>query len=94
VTSVRKRLDHVIEELSNLGSEPNEETANNIATEIEVIKGQYKDSERVPMCCFRFDSKQRVLCDAQGPLELNEFMTGCRNCQEKIKTVLSKLKTD
>ncbi len=93
MTSAKKRLDHVLVELDSLGTEPDEETSRNIIAELSVINSVYRDSERVPMCCFRYDADRRIVCDVAGPLELPEFMEKCRQCQAQIKHTLKHLKT-
>jgi len=94
LTSVRKRLDHVLNELDLLSSEPNEKTVNNIIVELAIIKKAYKTSQQVPMCCFRYDTDRRVVCDVVGPLSSEQFMQECKRCQVQIKTLLAELKTN
>ena len=94
MTSVRKRLDHVLNELDAMGTETDEQTAKNVVTELTVIKGAYKETEHAPMCCFRYDAEQKIICDVTGPLEQKQFMEKCKECQAQIKTVLVHLKTD
>jgi len=94
VTSVRKRLDHVLNELDSLGIETNEETTKNVIAELKVINGAYRETKHAPMCCFRYDSQERIHCDVLGPFEHEQFMEKCKECQSQIKTVLTSLKTD
>jgi hypothetical protein len=94
VTSVKRRLDHVLNELEAMGTETNEETAKNVVTELKVMKGAYKETKQAPMCCFRYDAEQKIVCDVIGPLDLKQFMEKCRQCQTQIKTALVNLNTD
>jgi hypothetical protein len=94
MTSVKRRLDHVLNELDAMGTETNEETARNVITELKVIKSAYKETKQAPMCCFRYDGEQKILCDVTGPLEHKQFMEKCRLCQAQIKTALVNLNTD
>ena len=81
VTSVKKRLDHVIIELDAMGTETDEETAKNVIAELKVIKGAYKETKRAPMCCFRYDGEKKIICDVTGPLDQAQFMEKCQECQ-------------
>ena len=92
MTSVKKRLDHVIVELDSMGTETDEETAKNIIAELKVIEGAYRETKHAPMCCFRYDSEKKILCDSTGPLEHQQFMQKCKECQAQIKDVLVNLK--
>jgi hypothetical protein len=94
VTSVKKRLDHVIVELDSMGTETDEQTAKNVIAELKVIKSAYKETKHAPMCCFRYDAEQKIRCDVTGPLEHKLFMEKCKVCQAQIKTVLVNLNTD
>jgi hypothetical protein len=91
VTSVKKRLDHVIIELDTMGTENDEETAKNVIAELKVIKGAYKETKQAPMCCFRYDAEKKIICDVTGPLDKEQFMEKCQECQAQIKTVLINL---
>ncbi len=93
MTSVRKRLDHVVDELNGMGTEPDEEASDNVIAELSVITAAYKESKSVPMCCFKYDVNSNVLCDVAGPLALEQFMEKCKQCQAQIKNVLVNLKT-
>jgi hypothetical protein len=93
VTSVIKRLDHIIVELDSMGTETDEETAKNVIAELKVIKGAYKETKQAPMCCFRYDGEKKILCDVTGPLGIEQFMEKCQECQAKIKNVLINLNT-
>lgn len=94
VTSVKKRLDHVLVELDSMGTEIDEEAAKNVVAELEVIKGAYKETKNAPMCCFRYDTEKKIICDVNGPLKPEQFMEKCKECQIQIKNVLINLKTD
>jgi hypothetical protein len=94
LTSVRKRLDHVLSELESMGTETNEEASNNVIAELKVINGAYRETKDVPMCCFRYNGEQKIICDIAGPLEHERFMEKCRECQDHIKKVLVNLKTN
>lgn len=94
MTSVKKRLDHVIVELDSMGTETDEQTAKNVIAELVVIKGAYKETKRAPMCCFRYDAEQKIICDVTGPLDHKQFMEKCQECQAQIKTVLVNLNTN
>lgn len=94
MTSVKKRLDHVLNELDQMGTETDEAAYRNVVAELKVIKGAYKETKHAPMCCFRYDSEQRIVCDVAGPLGHKEFMERCLECQAQIKTVLVKLNTN
>jgi hypothetical protein len=91
LTSVKKRLDHVINELDTMGTELDEQTTKNVMAELAVIKGAYKETKYAPMCCFRYDADQKILCDIAGPLEHELFMEKCKKCQAHIKDVLATL---
>jgi hypothetical protein len=94
LTSVRKRLDHVLVELETIGTEPNEAAAKNILAELAVIHSAYRESEKVPMCCFKYDAAANIVCDVAGPLEHSLFIEKCRQCQSGIKEVLVNLQTN
>ena len=83
MTSVKKRLDHVIVELDAMGTETDEETAKNVIAELKVIKGAYKETKRAPMCCFRYDVQQKIICDVTGPLDHEQFMENAENAKPK-----------
>jgi hypothetical protein len=87
-TSIKKRLDNVLDVLSSLGVEPNEHASSNVAAQLAVIKGAFKESKKVPVCCFSYDDCSRILCDVHGPLEAEQFMVKCRKCQAQIKQTL------
>jgi hypothetical protein len=92
LSSLKKRLDNVLNELSNMDIEPDEEASGNVVAELSIIKGAFKESERYPVCCFTFDSSSRIVCDTCGPLPTESFMEKCRVCQAQIKEALSILK--
>jgi hypothetical protein len=94
VTSVKRRLDHVLNELDTIGTESDEVTAKNVIAELKVIKSAYKETKHAPMCCFRYDAQQRIVCDVTGPLDHEQFMEKCKQCQAQIKKVLINLNTD
>ncbi len=91
VTSLKKRLDYVLEALSALGTEPDGETADNIAAQLSIIEGAFRESADSPVCCFRLDAQSQFVCDCNGPLNRAEFMKKCRVCQAQIKQALSVL---
>jgi len=39
LTSIKKRLDYVLNELSLMGTEPNEKASSNVAAQLSIIKG-------------------------------------------------------
>ncbi len=94
MTSLKKRLDNILNELGLLGSEPDEKASCNIVAELSVVKEAFKESANFPVCCFRYDAESKVVCDVEGPLDLDEFMAKCKQCQAGIKKLLSCLKTD
>jgi hypothetical protein len=94
VTSLKKRLDHLLNELSLMGLEIDEKSSSNVATQLAIINGAFKESSNYPVCCFRYDLNSRVICDVNGPLVMSQFMEKCRDCQAQIKEALQKLKTD
>jgi hypothetical protein len=94
MTSVKKRLDHVLNEIDSMGTKPNMVAAKNVVAELKVIKGAYHETNRAPMCCFRCDNENNLACDFVGPLDKEHFMEKCRQCQTQIKTVLVNLKID
>ena len=94
LTSLKKRLDHLLTELSCLGIEPNNEASNNVVAELSIIKGAFKESTRFPVCCFTYDANSRIGCDVNGPLKTEQFMDKCKLCQAQIKQALLKLRTD
>ena len=89
MTSLKKRLDNVLNELSRMDAEPDEETSNSVVAQLSIIKGAFKESERYPVCCFTYDSGSRIVCDTCGPLASEAFMEKCRACQAQIKEALS-----
>lgn len=91
MTSIKKRLDYVLNELSVMNSEPNEEASSSVAAQLSIIKGAFKESDHYPVCCFNFDACYRIVCDVQGPLASEEFMKKCRACQAQIKQALAVL---
>ncbi len=94
LTSVRKRLDKVLNELSTMTVEPDEKASGNVAAELKVIKAAFKESEHYPVCCFRYDAANRIVCDFAGPLALEQFMKKCRECQTHIRGALLHLQMD
>ncbi len=94
MTSVKKRLDRVLNELGTLGTEADETTAKNIIAQLQIVAGAYRETQTSPMCCFYYDANQNIACDVAGPLSPEEFMQTCKACQAQIKTVLSNLNTD
>ncbi len=92
LTSLKKRLDNVLNELSSMDTEPDEEVSGNVVAELSIIKGAFKESEHYPVCCFTYDSASRIVCDTYGPLMSEAFMAKCRVCQAQIKEALSILK--
>lgn len=92
MTSLKKRLDNVLNELSSLDTEPDEEASGNVVAELSIIKGAFKESKRYPVCCFTYDASSRIVCDTCGPLASEAFMEKCRVCQAQIKEALSILK--
>ena len=91
LTSIKKRLDYVLNELSVMDSEPNEQVSNNVAAELSIIKGAFRESDRFPVCCFTYDASSKIVCDVNGPLSSEEFMKKCRQCQAQIKLALTLL---
>ena len=89
MTSLKKRLDNVLNELSTMDTEPDEEAAGNVVAELSIIKGAFKESDRYPVCCFTYDACSRIVCDICGPLASEAFMDKCRPCQAQIKEALS-----
>ncbi|XHH08886.1 MAG: hypothetical protein ACFCUE_15180 [Candidatus Bathyarchaeia archaeon] len=90
-TSIKRRLDHLIDQLSNMGAEPDLEASSNAAAQLSIICGAFKESSKYPVCCFTNDSQHRFCCDSIGPLTREAFMEKCVQCQAKIKTALSLL---
>ncbi len=88
MTSIRKRLDYVLNELSNLGTEINEKASSNITTQLAIIKGAFKESSQFPVCCFTYNAEGKIVCDSNGPFFIEEFMDKCRICQAQIKEAL------
>ncbi len=88
MTSLKRRLDCVLDQLALLDTETDEETSSNIAAQISIIQGAFRESENCPICCFRYNTQRQVLCDCQGPLTIKEFMKKCRDCQAQIKETL------
>jgi hypothetical protein len=91
MTSLKKRLDYVVDELSNMTTEPNPEASQSIHAQLAIIKGAFKESENYPVCCFKYDDCSRIVCDVCGPLPNKEFMVKCKQCQAQIKNLLSVL---
>lgn len=91
MTSLKKRLDHVLDQLSGLDAEPDEETAGNTTVQLSIIRGAFRESENYPICCFKYDTQARIICDTLGPLAIGEFMKKCRLCQTQIKEALKQL---
>jgi hypothetical protein len=67
-----------------IGSDLDEETANNVVAQLYVINGAFRETERAPMCCFKYDAEKRVICDVIGPLPMDDFMKKCKQCQKQI----------
>ena len=74
-----------------MDSELDEQASGNVVTQLSIIKGAFKESDRFPVCCFTYDSGSRIVCDCNGPLGTEEFMEKCRVCQAQIKEALSLL---
>ena len=91
MTSIKKRLDYVLNELSVMDSEPDEEASGSVASQLSIIKGAFKESDQYPVCCFTYDAFRRIVCDACGPLSSEEFMKKCKQCQAQIKEALTVL---
>ena len=77
-----------------MGTETDEQAAKNVIAELVVIEGAYKETKHAPMCCFRYDEEQKIICDVTGPLEQKQFMEKCKQCQAQIKSVLVNLRTN
>ena len=77
-----------------MGTEPEIENANNVAAQLAIIKNAFKESETSPTCCFKYDANHNLLCDVIGPLNAEQFMKECRNCQSTIKNTLAHLQTN
>jgi hypothetical protein len=77
-----------------MGSTPQKKTTNNVATQLAIIKGAFKESQNSPACCFKYNADSTVECDVIGPLSIDDFMKRCRLCQAKIKETLTRLQTD
>lgn len=88
MTSIKRRLDYVLDEFSQLGSELDEKRSGSVAAQLAIIKGAFKESDRYPVCCFTLDDSSRFVCDVNGPLGAEEFMEKCRECQAQIKRAL------
>lgn len=91
ITSIKRRLDYLLDQLSSMGAEPDEKAAGNAVAQLAVICGAFKESKRYPVCCFIYDSQMRILCDSCGPLNREQFMEKCLKCQAQIKQTLSML---
>lgn len=91
MTSLKRRLDNVLNQLSQMDSEFDEQASGNVVTQLSIIKGAFKESDRFPVCCFRYDAGLRVVCDCNGPLGTEEFMKKCKVCQAQIKETLALL---
>jgi hypothetical protein len=74
-----------------MDSELNDEASGNVAAQLLIIKGGFKESDRYPVCCFTYDACSRIVCDVNGPLATEEFMKKCRECQAQIKQALAVL---
>jgi len=89
MNSLKKRLDNVLNELSSMKTEPDEETSGNVVAELSIIRGAFKESQLYPVCCFTYDAGARIVCDTCGPLASEAFMKKCRVYQKQIKEALS-----
>jgi hypothetical protein len=77
-----------------MGIEPDEEASSNCVAQLAIIKGAFKESTRFPVCCFKYDPDFRIVCDVHGPLDSEQFMAKCKECQAQIKEALSSLQAD
>ncbi len=91
MTSLKRRLDYVLSQLSQMDIEPDEEASGSVAAQLSIVRGAFKESQSYPVCCFRYDDQSRIICDSCGPLTIGEFMKKCRVCQAQIKEALSVL---
>ncbi len=89
LTSLKKRLDYVLDELSRMDTEPDEEASSTVASQLSIVKNAFRESKNYPVCCFTYDAASRMVCDSNGPLTPEEFMKKCRVCQAQIKETLS-----
>ncbi|MCW3994680.1 MAG: hypothetical protein NWE98_00840 [Candidatus Bathyarchaeota archaeon] len=89
MTSLKKRLDNVLNQLSQMDAELDEQAADNVVAQLSIIKNAFRESDSCPVCCFSYDKNSRLLCDSNGPLGREEFMKKCRSCQAQIKEALS-----
>jgi hypothetical protein len=94
MTSVRKRLDNVLKELDAMDTRLDEEAVRNVMVQLWVVRSAFRETEKSPMCCYRYNLEAQVTCDTTGPLELEQFMKKCRQCQTQIKRVLVNLEAD
>ncbi len=94
LTSIKKRLDHLLNQLSILGVEPDEEASSNAVAQLAIIAGAFKESAQFPVCCFSYDAQERILCDSNGPLGREQFMEKCAKCQAQIKMALEALQAN
>jgi len=74
-----------------MDSELDLEASGNVVKQLSIIKGAFKESDRFPVCCFRYDAGSKIGCDCNGPLGADEFMKKCRVCQAQIKAALALL---
>lgn len=74
-----------------MGTQPDEKVSGNIAVELAIIKGAFKESSQFPVCCFTSCADDKIFCDMIGPFVIEEFMDKCRMCQAQIKTALMAL---
>ncbi len=93
LTSIKKRLDHLLSQLSIMGIELDEEASGNAVAQLAIITGAFKESSQFPVCCFSYDNQARIRCDSNGPLGREEFMEKCAKCQAQIKAAIQNLKS-
>lgn len=91
MTSIKKRLDYVLNELSVMDYVLDQEASGSVAAQLAIIKGAFKESDSYPVCCFTYDDCSRIVCDVCGPLATDEFMKKCKLCQAQIKEALTVL---
>jgi hypothetical protein len=74
-----------------MDTESDEEASGNVAAQLAIIRGAFKESDHSPVCCFKYDADSKIVCDTNGPLAAEDFMKKCRHCQAQIKQALSLL---
>lgn len=93
MTSLKKRLDTVLELALTRGAKDGTYSAN-VNSELAIIRESLNRQGRFPSCCFTINADGEFYCDTVGPLAKEQFLDECESCQAWIKDTVARFKMD